>query len=218
VLDQLANVTKLRLVILDACRNNLFPVAGGKRNVTRGLYRIEPEDNTLVVYAAKDGTTADDGVGRRHSPFTEALLKHIATPGLEISFVFRRVRDDVVAATNPVQQPHVYGALGGKEFYLLPQAAAPAVSSPLSSPAVPLLSEAERAWAAAKDSTSIAVLEVVATRYRGTVYAELAQARIKDLRKQTVVTSPTQEPSVSQPSTAEMQAPIDNLFCGLERP
>ena len=73
MLDQLAGVTRLKLVILDACRNNLFPVAGGRRNVTRGLYRIEPEDNTLVVYAAKDGTTADDGKGK-HSPFTNRKL------------------------------------------------------------------------------------------------------------------------------------------------
>ena len=126
VLDQLGGVAKLKLVILDACRNNVFPLAGAQRRATtRGLVRIEPEDNTLVVYAAKAGTTADDGVGRRHSPFTEALLKHMATPGLEINFVFRRVRDDVVAATNSAQQPHVYGTLGGKEFYLLPPATAP---------------------------------------------------------------------------------------------
>ena len=179
VLEQLAGVTRLKLVILDACRNNLFPVAGGKRNVTRGLSRIEPEDNTLVVYASKDGTTADDGVGRKHSPFTEALLKHIATPGLEINFVFRRVRDDVVAATNPVQYPHVYGTLGGSELYLQPKSAVP-VPAPVIRPQ---MSEAERAWAAVKDSTSMAELAVVAARYKGSVYADLAQAQIEELKQ-----------------------------------
>jgi formylglycine-generating enzyme required for sulfatase activity len=141
VLEQLAGVTRLKLVILDACRNNLFPVAGGKRSVTRGLSRIEPEDNTLVVYAAKDGTTAEDGAGRRHSPFTESLLKHIATPDLEINFVFRRVRDDVVAATSPVQTPHVYGTLGGREVYLRPQAA-PSGAGPLAERPLPPLGDA----------------------------------------------------------------------------
>jgi hypothetical protein len=121
VIEQLAGATKLKLVILDACRNNAFPLAGGKRSVSRGLSRIEPEENTLVAYAAKDGTTADDGVGRRHSPFTEALLKHVATPGLEVQLLFRRVRDDVIKATRNTPQPqlpHVYASLGAQELYL----------------------------------------------------------------------------------------------------
>jgi hypothetical protein len=117
VLTQLEDVRKLKLVILDACRNNIFPLAGAQRSVGRGLARIEPVDNTLVVYAAKEGTTADDGPGRRHSPFTEALLKRIATPE-EISFVFRLVRDDVLKATGNLQQPFIYGTLGGEKLYL----------------------------------------------------------------------------------------------------
>jgi len=120
VLEQLAGVTTLKLVILDACRNNIFPLSGAVRSASRGLFRIEPEENTLIVYAARDGTTADDGAGRKHSPFTEALLKHIATPGLEIQYLFREVRDDVLAATGRVQQPHVYGTLGRTKIYLRP--------------------------------------------------------------------------------------------------
>jgi hypothetical protein len=118
VLDQIAGATKLKLVILDACRNNVFPLAGVRRSVTRGLARIEPEDNTLVVYAAKEGTLAEDGPHMRHSPFTAALLNHIATPGREISVVFRRVRDEVARATGSRQQPHLYGTLGGEPIYL----------------------------------------------------------------------------------------------------
>ena len=118
VVAQLAGVTTLKLVILDACRNNVFPLAGGNRGSTRGLYRVEPEENTLVFYAAKDGTTADDGLGRKHSPFTAALLKHIVTPGLELRFLVGEVRDDVMTATGKSQQPHVYGTLGRGKFYL----------------------------------------------------------------------------------------------------
>jgi uncharacterized caspase-like protein len=189
VLGQLEGVRRLKLVILDACRNNPFALPGVKRTVSRGLARIEPEDNTLVVYAARDGTTADDGAGRRHSPFTQALLKHLATPGLEINFVFRRVRDDVVAITNRVQYPHVYGTLGGKEFYLQPHAASPAIAAapPVEAPAAPQpalqSSEAERAWAGVKDSTSIAALEAFKARYSGSFYVDLAQVRITELRK-----------------------------------
>ena len=73
-----------------------------------------------MIYAAKDGTTADDGVGRTHSPFTAALLKHIATPGLELRFLFGKVRDDVLIATGRAQQPYVYGTLGGEPVFLRP--------------------------------------------------------------------------------------------------
>jgi formylglycine-generating enzyme required for sulfatase activity len=182
VLEQLAGATRLKLVILDACRNNVFPMAGARRAVTRGLSRIEPEDNTLVVYAAKEGTTADDGPGQRHSPFTAALLKHIATPGLEVTFVFRRVRDEVVASTSPVQTPHVYGTLGGAEVYLLPKAGHTLL------PPAPPSSGAAQAWAAAKDSTSIAVLEAFRRQYGATdpFYDRLAQERIDELRRQQI--------------------------------
>lgn len=131
VLAQLSGARKLKLVILDACRNNVFPVAGARRSTTRGLARVEPEDNTLVAYAAKDGTTADDGSGR-HSPFTQSLLKHIATPGLEINFMLREVRDDVMAATNRQQTPHIYGTLGRERIFLGGEepTAAPSAANP----------------------------------------------------------------------------------------
>lgn len=117
VLRRLEGVHGLRLVILDACRNPPFALSGRKRDTSRGLGRVEPEDNTLIAYATKDGTTADDGTGP-HSPFTAALLKHIATPGIDVTFVFRAVRDDVMSATSRLQQPHLYGTLGGKPIYL----------------------------------------------------------------------------------------------------
>src|SRR5262249_30213165 len=82
-------------------------------------------DNTLVAYAAKGGTAADDGPAGKHSPFTEVLLKHIATPGLEINFVFRRVRDGVLKTTAGGQEPHGYLSLGAPEFFPQPATKAP---------------------------------------------------------------------------------------------
>jgi hypothetical protein len=87
------------------------------RAVTRGLAPTEPTDNVLVAYAARDGTTANDGDGR-NSPFTTALLRNIETPGLEISFLFRNVRDEVMLATKREQQPFVYGSLSKEAIYL----------------------------------------------------------------------------------------------------
>jgi hypothetical protein len=117
----------INIVILDACRNNPFAVSGAKRSVVRGLGRVEPEGNTLVAYAAKDGTTTDDGKGP-HSPFTAALLKRIATPGLDVRRVFGYVSEDVKAATNRLQEPYLYGQLGGEEIHLVK--AAPLVLPP----------------------------------------------------------------------------------------
>jgi hypothetical protein len=120
----------LGLVILDACRNNVFaniPKTGATRAVDRGLAPVDPAENVLVAYAARDGTTASDGTGR-NSPFTAALLRHLETPGLELEFLFRNVRDDVWAATNGGQQPFLYGSLSKDEIYLKP-AEDPAVAT-----------------------------------------------------------------------------------------
>lgn len=134
--SEVAKSRSLGMIILDACRDNPFTPAKGQqiaanepaiapgpqeasRSVKKGLAPTEPSGNVLIAFAAKDGTTASDG-GGRNSPFTSSLLKHIETPGLEVSFLFRRVRDDVMSATNGVQQPYVYGSLSRTEIFLKP--------------------------------------------------------------------------------------------------
>ncbi|NEV02111.1 caspase family protein [Bradyrhizobium uaiense] len=149
VMLQVTNTTSLGLVILDACRNNPFAAKMSRSLATRaatnsGLGRIEPVGNVLVAYAARDGTTALDGDGR-NSPFAAALLRNIETPGVEVTFMFRNVRDDVMEATRNEQQPFVYGSLSRKAIYLAappsetagakqanaaPAAAAPALPAP----------------------------------------------------------------------------------------
>jgi caspase domain-containing protein len=195
VLGQLDGVRQLKLVILDACRNNPFSPAGAKRAVSRGLARIEPEGNSMVVYAAKDGTTADDGIGQRHSPFTAALLKHVDTPGLEISLLFRRVRDDVIRATSHVaepQQPHVYASLGGQELYLSPSSAAAAPAAP-AAPSSPV--EVMQVCESVGKNTSLSVVQSLLDVYRGTPMAPCIEARIEELRKQqAALTAPAPKP------------------------
>lgn len=124
ILRAIEPAKRMRIVILDACRNNPFAaqmkISGTvQRSVTRGLVRVEPSGDTLVAYAAKAGTVAEDGDGK-NSPYTSALLKHVGTPGLEISMLFRRVRDTVLAETNGRQEPFVYGSLRGEAIYLVP--------------------------------------------------------------------------------------------------
>lgn len=123
VMLQVANTGSLGLVILDACRNNPFAAKMSRSLAARaaagsGLGRIEPVGNVLVAYAARDGTTALDGDGR-NSPFDAALLRNIETPGVEVTFMFRNVRDDVMEATRNAQQPFVYGSLSRKAIYLV---------------------------------------------------------------------------------------------------
>src|SRR5262249_33495818 len=105
VLQAVEGARKLRLVILDDCRDNPFVKtmtrsASSTRSIGRGLANIEPEGATLVVYAAKHGHTTLDGTGANtNSPFIIALVKHLDTAGLEINLLFRKVRDEVLAAT-----------------------------------------------------------------------------------------------------------------------
>jgi uncharacterized caspase-like protein len=99
ILQAINPAKRLRLVILDACRDNPFSErmsrSGATRSIGRGLAKIEPATpDTLIAYAAKAGAvaSADDGA---HSPFSTALLNHIATPGLDLRLALGRVRDDV---------------------------------------------------------------------------------------------------------------------------
>lgn len=116
---------RLRLVILDACRDNPFARTMQRqiasRAVTHGLAKVEPMGtDTLVAYAAKAGSTAEDGAGR-NSPFTQALVNNLTTPGLDIRIALGRVRDEVLKRTNNRQEPFVYGSLGGATVSLVPE-------------------------------------------------------------------------------------------------
>ena len=82
----------------------------------QGLAKVEPEGATLVAYAAKEGHVAWDGEGG-NSPFVSAIIKNIEIPGVEINFLFRKVRDEVLKATGGRQEPYVYGSLPAEAFY-----------------------------------------------------------------------------------------------------
>ena len=120
ILSAIDGAKRLRLVILDACRDNPFlgqmRRTGATRSIGRGLARIEPEAGTLIVYSAKHGELALDGDGPT-SPFVDALVKRIGTPNLEIRRLFDLVRDDVITSTKKKQQPFSYGSLSGSEDF-----------------------------------------------------------------------------------------------------
>jgi hypothetical protein len=130
----LQSVRRLRLILLDACRDNPFAAklrSAGTRATSRGgLAKIEEVSaDTLVAYAAKAGSVSYDGDGI-NSPYATALIRHLAEPGLDIRIVLGRVRDDVVAMTGGRQEPFIYGSLGGATIPLVPATAAKKIEPP----------------------------------------------------------------------------------------
>ncbi len=123
VIASVAGAKKLRLVMLDACRDNPFEKTMQRtialKLVNRGFSNIEPEAGFMVVYAAKHGETALDG-DSQNSPFATVLARVIKEPKIEVRKLFDIVRDDVWKATNRAQQPFTYGSLPGREdFYFV---------------------------------------------------------------------------------------------------
>jgi tetratricopeptide (TPR) repeat protein len=121
VIAAVGGARKLRLVLLDACRDNPFEAKMQKtialKLVSKGFSNIEPEAGFMVVYAAKHGETALDG-DNGDSPFAVALAREIKTPKIEVRKLFDIVRDDVWTSTKHEQQPFTYGSPPGREdFY-----------------------------------------------------------------------------------------------------
>jgi uncharacterized caspase-like protein len=161
-------VRRLRLILLDACRDNPFPAklrsAGIRATVSGGLAKIEDVSaDTLVAYAAKAGSISYDGNGL-NSPYATALLRHLAEPGLDIRIVLGRVRDEVLSMTSGRQEPFIYGSLGGATIPLVPPpaakkielppvnvAVAPAKPNPVANPAPPAQAEPAKPALAAVD-------------------------------------------------------------------
>ena len=132
MLKTVESARKMRVVILDACRNNPFgdlidttvkadPTKTGTNDSrstgVAGLAPVNPDLGTLVAFAAKEGQVALDGVSG-DSPYAIALMQMLGKPDLEISLMFRQVRDEVLKQTGNLQEPYTYGSLSGTPYYL----------------------------------------------------------------------------------------------------
>ena len=218
--------SRLGLIILDACRNNPFAArmqrGARTRAVERGLKAAEPTGSVLVAFAAREGTTADDGTGR-NSPFTAALLGNVERPGLEVNYLFRTIREAVLQSTDHQQEPVVYGSLPSAEIYLRPpnlaavSATAPArteapsvhdAALPARDSDPPAQDPAEQAWRAVQNTRRIALLEAFIHRYGDSFYADLARARIAELHGRWSSPAPAARPAAPvSPGAAPPQAP-----------
>jgi hypothetical protein len=194
---------RLRLVILDACRDNPFVTTMRRerkvatRGVTGGLGKVEPTStDTLIAYAAKAGSTADDGDGQ-HSPFTTAVLKNLTVPGLDVRLAFGRVRDDVLKMTSSRQEPFVYGSLGGGNVSLVPAPVAPQESP---------VSDVKADYELVQKIGTKRAWEVFLGTHPNGFYAELAKAQIEQLNAQPANPPPAQ-PNVSMVALSPQQPP-----------
>ncbi len=176
--------TKLRLVILDACRDNPFAkrmkrTFSASRSLGRGLIGVEASrPNTFIAFAAKEGSTAADGDGE-HSPFTLALLKHLTSPGVDIRKAFGFVRDDVMSATSNQQEPYTTNSLGGNDVALVPAPAAPPQASGDPNAGT------RRDYELAERVGTMEVWESFITAHPSGFYADLARAQRNKLKAET---------------------------------
>jgi uncharacterized caspase-like protein len=195
---------QLRLVILDACRDNPFAKSMKRtvasRAIGQGLAKIEPTSpNMLIAYSAKAGSTAADGDGK-NSPFTVALSKHLTTPGLDVRRAFGFVRDDVLKITGNRQEPFVYGSLGGDDVPLVP---APAKVEPPASAPNPQ-AEARRDYELALQIGNKSAMSAFLVQYPDGFYASLAKLQLEKFATEEARVAATEKARLAEQERARL--------------
>lgn len=192
-LDQTMGDAKVKLVFLDACRDNPFAAkiksnaATRSVNVGSGLAEMKSGEGTLIAFATGPGQTALDGQEGNNSPFTRALIDNITKPGVEIQQAMTSVRAQVNEETRKGQLPWGHTNLIGA-VYLNPTTttqvanAAPTATT-VAAPAASGGSEAEvEFWRSVKESNKAEELNAYVTAYPNGQFKALALARLAALQ------------------------------------
>ncbi len=129
ILEPMANEAGgTSIILLDACRNNPFEnnFRSGSRAafIVPGLARVETASGTFISFSTAPNNVAEDGTGR-NSPFAEALLRHISTPGEDLASILTDVKQDVNKATKNKQTPWSEDSLTSKFYFIVPETADP---------------------------------------------------------------------------------------------
>lgn len=196
--------TRLNLVVLDACRNNPFG-GRGLRATSTGLAQMQAPEGTLISFATQPGNVALDGEGG-NSPYTRALAQTIQRPGLGIFDAFNEVGLAVKRATGGSQQPWVSSSPIAGTFHF-----SDLQNKDDAKPAAPAGDPAAQAWAATKDTTSIAVLEEFIRQFASTPYASMARARLEELKGAQQALAPTTAARPLQPALPGQPMPTCDL-------
>jgi hypothetical protein len=185
------NAAKVKLVFLDACRDNPFAAkikaAADTRSVSvqTGLAEMKSGEGTLIAFAAGPGQTALDGEVGTNSPFTRALLAHITQPAVEIQQAMTQVRSQVNEETKRAQLPWGHTNLTGA-VYLNPVAAPAADTAAVAGHPPPSTASAASEvelefWRSIKDSNKPGELSAYLTSYPNGQFKSIALARIAAL-------------------------------------
>jgi uncharacterized caspase-like protein len=207
VLVSVEPARKLRLVILDACRDNPFTRSMKRtmasRSIGRGLAKVEPTSpNTLIAFASKAGSTASDGDGK-YSPFTTALVAHVTKPGLDLRKAFGYVRDDVLKSTGNKQEPYLYGSIGGDDLALVPaKPVAPVATGPQSDPQTAVRRDYELALQLGTRDGWEAFLR----SYSEGFYADLAKGQLKKIAAEEVRVAAAEKAKAAEQEKARLSA------------
>lgn len=197
VLNLMEREPRVNLVFLDACRDNplsqkLARSMGSTRStaIGRGLALVNAQDGSFIAFATQPDNVALDGDGN-HSPFTAALLNHIETPGLSLSDMMIRVRNDVKTTTNGQQVPKEESSLTSS-FYFQPAASvadaiasvepSAAPTSTVATPAAPAVDKEVVFWNSIKDSSSPGQFEAYLAQFPDGTFAPLARVRLEELK------------------------------------
>jgi formylglycine-generating enzyme required for sulfatase activity len=182
------------LIFLDACRNNPFTRSLARalrlesaRDPMGGLAKIKIDDRyssnsrgCLIAFATSPNKTAADGHGK-NSPFVEAILKHIHSPGLSVTDMMTDVIAEVATATNDRQEPWQQSSLRTK-FYFKPLSKQTRAENEAFPPALSetaIQTAAELAfWEGIKTSTDPADFRSFCERFPDSVFQELVQRRL----------------------------------------
>jgi peptidoglycan hydrolase-like protein with peptidoglycan-binding domain len=227
-LDQTMGDAKVKLVFLDACRDNPF-AAKIKSNATRsvsvqqGLAEMKSGEGTLIAFATGPGQTALDGQEGTNSPFTRALIAHITQPGLEIQQAMTEVRAQVNEETNKGQLPWGHTNLIGS-VYLNP-AAAPAATAAAATAAPATVASIKPAgtdvelefWRSVKDSNKPEELNAYVTNYPNGQFKSLALARIASLENGPSTATRNLTPGIDPATFTEDASQVSEDQIGLDK-
>ena len=211
VVRQMERSAKTKIVLLDSCRDNPFETAlsqsmGATRSakaLSRGLAPTRAEGGALIGFATDPGDVAYDGEGD-HSPFTQALLNHIETPGLEINVMMTRVRADVFKDTNRKQRPWTTSSLIGEVYLKIENVENVTVAAPTGQADLELAF-----WSAIADSSNPADFEAYLEQFPEGTFVPLAHNRLAMLTPQI---QPKPDPLAgSQTTNAPSQPSLSQL-------
>jgi carboxyl-terminal processing protease len=199
--------TKLNMVVLDACRNNPFG-GRGLRATDGGLAQMRAPEGTLISFATQPGNVAQDGEG--NSPYTKALSATIRRSGLDIFQTFNEVGLAVKRSTGGSQQPWVSSSPIDGNFYFAPPE--PAGAAAAASPAPAATDNATQAWAATRDSNSVAVMDTFIQQYGDSIYGPFARARRDELRNSQVALATPKTPPAKPATPRLTRGDVVKLF------